>query len=171
MPDHASRLEEMNARSREVFRRVVEAYLASGEPVGSRTLTRSMSERVSAATVRNVMQDLEYMGLLDSPHISAGRVPTEAGLRMFVDAVLEVGDLDRADRETIDATLGTTERSTQCPAQRATPIKTPAPSFFRGSLDKHPVFGCERQCSIQEGRHAGAQRHQQYSVQHKEEAG
>lgn len=111
MSDPPSLIAEMNARSREVFRRVVESYLASGEPVGSRTLTRSMSERVSAATVRNVMQDLEYMGLLDSPHVSAGRVPTEAGLRMFVDAVLEVGDLDRADRETIDATLGATESS------------------------------------------------------------
>jgi len=69
-------LDEMNDRSREVFRRVVESYLESGDPVGSRTLTRTLSEKVSAATIRNVMQDLEYLGLLDSPHISAGRVPT-----------------------------------------------------------------------------------------------
>lgn len=100
-------LSEMNDRSREVFRRVVEGYLASGDPVGSRTLTRSMSEKLSAATIRNVMQDLEYLGLLDSPHISAGRVPTQAGLRMFVDGLLEIGQVATEDRERIDATLGT----------------------------------------------------------------
>jgi heat-inducible transcriptional repressor len=99
-------LDEMNARSREVFRRVVEGYLDTGAPVGSRTLTRTMSEKVSAATVRNVMQDLEFMGLLGSPHISAGRIPTQAGLRMFVDGLLEVGDLNGEDREKIDETLG-----------------------------------------------------------------
>ncbi len=98
-------LEEMNDRSREVFRRVVESYLDSGDPVGSRTLTRSLSEKVSAATIRNVMQDLEYLGLLDSPHVSAGRVPTQMGLRMFVDGLLEVGDLDASDREKLDQTL------------------------------------------------------------------
>jgi heat-inducible transcriptional repressor len=96
----------MNDRSREVFRRVVEGYLASGDPVGSRTLTRSMTEKLSAATIRNVMQDLEFLGLLDSPHISAGRIPTQLGLRMFVDSLLEVGTVDAADRERIDATLG-----------------------------------------------------------------
>jgi heat-inducible transcriptional repressor len=89
-----------------VFRRVVEGYLETGEPVGSRTLTRAMSEKVSAATIRNVMQDLEYMGLLGSPHISAGRVPTQSGLRMFVDGFLEVGDLSRDDRQVIDETFG-----------------------------------------------------------------
>ncbi len=98
-------LDEMNDRSREVFRRVVESYLANGDPVGSRTLTRTLSEKVSAATIRNVMQDLEYLGLLDSPHISAGRVPTQLGLRMFVDGLLEVSDLDADDREKIDATV------------------------------------------------------------------
>ena len=76
MTNGAATLVEMNDRAREVFRRVVESYLASGDPVGSRTLTRSMSERLSAATIRNVMQDLEILGLLDSPHISAGRIPT-----------------------------------------------------------------------------------------------
>ncbi|TDX31944.1 heat-inducible transcription repressor HrcA [Rhodovulum visakhapatnamense] len=99
-------LEEMNDRSREVFRRVVEGYLESGDPVGSRTLTRTMSEKVSAATIRNVMQDLEFLGLLNSPHVSAGRVPTQLGLRMFVDGLLEVRDLKEEDREKIDATLG-----------------------------------------------------------------
>ena len=110
MTDSQTILEEMNDRSREVFRRVVESYIESGEPVGSRTLTRVLSEKVSAATVRNVMQDLEYLGLLDSPHISAGRVPTQQGLRMFVDGLLEVGDLSLGDREKIDATMGSNER-------------------------------------------------------------
>ncbi|MBV0913523.1 heat-inducible transcriptional repressor HrcA [Anianabacter salinae] len=107
MEDRSRILAEMNDRSREVFRRVVEGYLDSGDPVGSRTLTRSMDQKVSAATIRNVMQDLEYLGLLDSPHISAGRIPTELGLRMFVDGLLEVGELDGEDRQKIDATLGT----------------------------------------------------------------
>ncbi|MFA3920054.1 heat-inducible transcriptional repressor HrcA [Ruegeria hyattellae] len=106
MNDATKLLEDMNERSREVFRLIVESYLDSGEPVGSRTLTRTLSEKVSAATVRNVMQDLEYLGLLDSPHISAGRVPTQMGLRMFVDGLLEVGELEDADRTRIDSTLG-----------------------------------------------------------------
>lgn len=106
MTDSSKILEEMNDRSREVFRRVVEGYLETGDPVGSRTLTRTLSEKVSAATIRNVMQDLEFLGLLDSPHVSAGRVPTQQGLRMFVDGLLEVGDLDQGDRNKIDATMG-----------------------------------------------------------------
>lgn len=109
MSDVPQNLDAMNARSREVFRRVVEGYLETGEPVGSRTLTRTLSEQVSAATVRNVMQDLEYLGLLNSPHISAGRIPTQLGLRMFVDGLLEVGDLSGEDRERIDQTLGPNE--------------------------------------------------------------
>ncbi len=106
MTDSSKILAEMNDRSREVFRRVVEGYLETGDPVGSRTLTRTLSEKVSAATIRNVMQDLEFLGLLDSPHVSAGRVPTQQGLRMFVDGLLEVGDLDHGDRKKIDATMG-----------------------------------------------------------------
>ena len=109
MTDGSRLLSEMNDRSREVFRRVVEGYLASGDPVGSRTLTRSMSEKLSAATIRNVMQDLEFLGLLDSPHVSAGRVPTQMGLRMFVDSLLEVGTVADEDRERIDATMGTND--------------------------------------------------------------
>jgi heat-inducible transcriptional repressor len=109
MIDAPNLLAEMNARSREVFRRVVEGYIESGEPVGSRTLTRTLSERVSAATVRNVMQDLEFLGLLNSPHVSAGRIPTELGLRLFVDGLLEVSDLGDDDREKIEATVKTNE--------------------------------------------------------------
>ena len=98
----------MNTRSREVFRRVVEGYLENGEPMGSRTLTRTLTEKVSAATVRNVMQDLEYLGLLDSPHISAGRIPTQMGLRMFVDGLLEIGEMNVVDREKLNATVADT---------------------------------------------------------------
>ncbi|MCA0908125.1 heat-inducible transcriptional repressor HrcA [Ruegeria marisrubri] len=106
MSEASKILDEMNDRSREVFRLIVESYLESGEPVGSRTLTRTLSEKVSAATVRNVMQDLEFLGLLDSPHVSAGRIPTQQGLRMFVDGLLEVGDLGADDRQKLEQTLG-----------------------------------------------------------------
>ncbi|MEL6840386.1 MAG: heat-inducible transcriptional repressor HrcA [Pseudomonadota bacterium] len=110
MNDQTPNIEEMNDRSREVFRRVVEGYLESGVPVGSRTLTRDFSENVSAATIRNVMQDLEFLGLLDSPHVSAGRIPTQLGLRMFVDGLLEVGDLESEDRQKIDRTFGSNDQ-------------------------------------------------------------
>jgi heat-inducible transcriptional repressor len=103
-------LNNMNERSREIFRRLVEGYLESGGPVGSRTLTRTLNEKVSAATVRNVMQDLEFLGLLDSPHISAGRVPTQLGLRMFVDGLLEVDQLSKEDQLKLDQTV---DRSSQ----------------------------------------------------------
>lgn len=95
---------DLNDRSREVFRRVVEAYLETGEPVGSRSLTRGMS--VSAATIRNIMQDLEFMGLLDSPHVSAGRFPTQLGLRLFVDGLMEVGPVGPEDRARIAEIMG-----------------------------------------------------------------
>jgi heat-inducible transcriptional repressor len=106
MSDQKPKIEDMTDRSREVFQRVVEGYLETGAPVGSRTLTRTLSEGVSAATVRNVMQDLEYLGLVGSPHVSAGRVPTQLGLRMFVDGILEMGDLGAEDRQRIDQTMG-----------------------------------------------------------------
>ena len=105
MSDASTILTEMNDRSREVFRRVVESYLNSGDPVGSRTLTRTMSEKLSAATIRNTMQDLEYLGLLDSPHVSAGRIPTQLGLRMFVDGLMEVGTIDDQDRAKIESSM------------------------------------------------------------------
>ncbi len=103
-------IDALNDRSREVFRRVVEAYLQSGQPVGSRSLTRDFSEKVSAATIRNVMQDLEYLGLLESPHVSAGRIPSQTGLRLFVDSLLEVDPVTTADREKLDATRASNER-------------------------------------------------------------
>jgi heat-inducible transcriptional repressor len=106
VPDLVSTsIDILNSRSREVFRLLVESYLDTGDPVGSRTLTRTMTETVSAATIRNVMQDLEYLGLLDSPHVSAGRIPTQIGLRMFVDGLLEVSDISIDERRTIDASI------------------------------------------------------------------
>jgi len=109
MTEPTTQMQDLNDRSREVFRRVVEGYLENGTPVGSRTLTRSLSEQVSAATIRNVMQDLEFMGLLDSPHVSAGRIPTQKGLRLFVDGLLEVSELAGIDRQKIDETFGVHE--------------------------------------------------------------
>jgi heat-inducible transcriptional repressor len=97
--------DEMNARSREVFRTLVESYLSSGEPIGSRTLSKTFSESISAATIRNVMQDLEQLGLLGSPHISAGRIPTQLGLRLFVDSMLEIGDLSKVEQRKIESTM------------------------------------------------------------------
>ncbi len=106
MPETRQPLSEMSDRSREVFRRLVETYLETGEPIGSRTLARTLSEGVSPATIRNVMQDLEHLGLLDSPHTSAGRIPTQLGLRLFVDGILEVGDVSGSERTEIERSLG-----------------------------------------------------------------
>jgi len=114
-----SPLADMNDRSREVFRRLVETYLDTGEPVGSRTLARALPEGVSPATIRNVMQDLEFLGLLDSPHVSAGRIPTQLGLRMFVDGILEVGDVSGAERAEIERVLGGNERDIGAALDRA----------------------------------------------------
>ncbi|RBP00956.1 heat-inducible transcription repressor HrcA [Roseiarcus fermentans] len=96
-------LANLNARSREIFRRIVESYLTTGEPVGSRHLSRMLPVSLSPASVRNVMQDLEELGLIYATHASAGRLPTQQGLRFFVDALLEFGDLGREDRARIDA--------------------------------------------------------------------
>jgi heat-inducible transcriptional repressor len=96
-------LAQLNERSREIFRLIVESYLATGEPVGSRNLSRILPMTLSPASVRNVMSDLEQLGLVYAPHTSAGRLPTEMGLRFFVDALMQIGDLTEADRKTIEA--------------------------------------------------------------------
>ncbi len=106
MSDPTTVLGDLNDRSRDIFRRLVETYLETGEPVGSRTLSKQLEQHLSAASVRNVMQDLEQLGLLDSPHVSAGRVPTQLGLRMFVDGLLEIGDIDAQERKVIEAGFG-----------------------------------------------------------------
>ena len=98
-----SPIAELNERSREIFKRIVESYFESGEPVGSRTISRASGVELSPATIRNVMADLEDAGLLFAPHTSAGRLPTEAGLRLFVHGLLEIGDLSEAERTDIEA--------------------------------------------------------------------
>jgi heat-inducible transcriptional repressor len=100
-----SALKALNDRSREIFRKIVDSYLATGDPVGSRQLSRILPMTLSPASVRNVMQDLEELGLVYAPHTSAGRMPTELGLRFFVDALLEVGDLAHDERDRIEAQM------------------------------------------------------------------
>jgi len=97
-------LAELDERARDIFRRIVESYLETGEPVGSRTLSKG-GLPLSPASIRNTMQDLTQLGLLGAPHVSAGRLPTHAGLRLFVDGLLEVGDLSQVDRQAIEARL------------------------------------------------------------------
>lgn len=96
-------ISELNERSREILRHVVEAYVETGAPVGSRTLSRRLGMSLSPATIRNVMADLEEFGLLYAPHTSAGRLPTEKGLRLFVDGILQVGSLTKDERTSIDS--------------------------------------------------------------------
>jgi hypothetical protein len=116
-------LTDLDERARDIFRRVVEAYLETGEPIGSRTLSRG-GIQLSPASIRNTLQDLAQLGLLDSPHSSAGRLPTHAGLRLFVDGLLEVGDVGEAEKREIDARLSvpSTRPAASCrawPAGRA----------------------------------------------------
>jgi len=93
----------LDRRSREIFRQIVETFLSTGEPVGSRNLSKLLPMSLSPASIRNVMADLEEQGLIHAPHVSAGRLPTDAGLRFFVDALLEVGDLSPEERREIEA--------------------------------------------------------------------
>ena len=93
----------LSERAREIFRHIVDAYVETGEPVGSRTISRKLGLGLSPATIRNVMADLEDAGLLYAPHTSAGRLPTDLGLRLFVDGLLQLGDLSTAERQTIEA--------------------------------------------------------------------
>src|SRR3954453_16585427 len=98
-------LAQLNERSRDIFRQIVESYLATGEPVGSRNSSRVFTVPLSPASVRNVMSDLEQLGLIYAPHTSAGRLPTELGLRFFVDALMQVGDLTEPERQSIQTQL------------------------------------------------------------------
>jgi heat-inducible transcriptional repressor len=101
----ATSIGEMSNRARDVFRMVVEAYLESGHPVGSRTISRTSTLNLSPASIRNVMQDLEESGLLAAPHTSAGRIPTESGLRLFVDGIMQVAEPRAEDRAAIESLL------------------------------------------------------------------
>jgi heat-inducible transcriptional repressor len=106
-------LAHLNERSREIFRRIVESYLATGEPVGSRNLSRIIPMTLSPASVRNVMQDLEQLGLIYAPHTSAGRLPTQIGLRFFVDALMQIGDLTESDRRAIEGQVAAAGKSVE----------------------------------------------------------
>ena len=101
----AASLRQLNERSREIFKRIVESYLETGEPVGSRNLSRALPMTLSPASVRNVMSDLESLGLIYAPHTSAGRLPTQTGLRLFIDGLLEVGDISVEERKEIESRI------------------------------------------------------------------
>ncbi len=100
-----SELNKLNERSRAIFRQIVENYLETGEPVGSRNISRNLPMTLSPASVRNVMSDLEQLGLIYAPHTSAGRLPTQMGLRLFVDGLLELGDLSEEERKHIQSQI------------------------------------------------------------------
>jgi len=102
MNEIVSELTKLNDRSRTILRQIVETYLETGEPVGSRNLSRALPMTLSPASIRNVMSDLEQLGLIAAPHTSAGRLPTQLGLRLFVDGLLEIGDLTARERRQIE---------------------------------------------------------------------
>ena len=104
-PERNSELHKLNDRTRTIFRHVVDTYLETGEPVGSRNLARALPIALSPASVRNVMADLEQLGLIYAPHTSAGRLPTQLGLRLFVDGLLEVGKLAPDEQAQLEAQL------------------------------------------------------------------
>ena len=105
MTKPSTELSKLNERTRAIFRQIVESYLATGEPVGSRSLSRFLPVSLSPASVRNVMSDLEHLGLIYAPHTSAGRLPTQTGLRLFVDGLLEIGNLAEDERRQIEAQM------------------------------------------------------------------
>jgi heat-inducible transcriptional repressor len=113
-------LAELNERSKAIFRQIVETYLETGDPVGSRTISRTAGLGVSPATIRNVMADLEEAGLLAAPHTSAGRIPTDIGLRFFVDGLMEIGNLTKSEREAIRGKCSSTGRAMEDVLSEAT---------------------------------------------------
>ena len=122
--DGAVGLRELNERSREIFKRIVETYLATGEPVGSRNLSRALPMTLSPASVRNVMSDLEALGLIYAPHTSAGRLPTQSGLRLFIDGLLEIGEVSEEERSQIEARIAGNGAPSR---RRGVPRRKPAP--------------------------------------------
>lgn len=104
---------ELSERSKQVFRQIVDTFVETGEPIGSRTIAQRHDQHLSAASIRNVMADLEAAGLLYAPHTSAGRVPTELGLRLYVDGLLETGNLTEEDRASIDSQCAGSGRSVE----------------------------------------------------------
>ena len=125
-------LAQLNERSREIFRQIVESYLATGEPVGSRNLSRLLTTPLSPASVRNVMADLEQLGLIYAPHTSAGRLPTEIGLRFFVDALMQIGDLTEGERRQIESQVAGAGKSVESVLTEASGLLsglTPPPAW------------------------------------------
>src|SRR3954462_16010198 len=118
-------LAELDERARDIFRRIVESYLETGEPVGSRTLAKgglAGGLSLSPASIRNTMQDLTQLGLLGAPHVSAGRLPTHAGLRLFVDGLLELGDITQEERREIEGRLAGRSRGLEEALDEATAL-------------------------------------------------
>ncbi|MDG2312810.1 MAG: heat-inducible transcriptional repressor HrcA [Alphaproteobacteria bacterium] len=113
---------DLNTRSREILRKIIDAYLETGEAVGSHTLSKRLGLELSPATVRNVMSDLQDAGLLYSPHVSSGRLPTEAGLRFFVDGLLEVGRLTEHERSSIESQCAAQGRNSQKTLEEASRV-------------------------------------------------
>src|SRR5262249_44884142 len=119
-PEELSPIRRLNEPSRDIFRLVVDGYRGTGEPIGSRTLSRRLGQNLSPATIRNVMADLEEVGLLYAPHTSAGRLPTELGLRFFVHGLLEIGRLAEDERRSIDSLCMTRGKSLPQALEEAT---------------------------------------------------
>ena len=133
-------LAELNERSRDIFRQIVETFLATGDPVGSRNISRQLPITLSPASVRNVMSDLEALGLIYAPHTSAGRLPTDLGLRLFVDGLLEVGGLSKAEREQIKHQI-----SDNAVDKRIEDVLTEAGDMLSGLLSCAGVVLAEKQ--------------------------
>ncbi len=141
-----SPLIEMNNRATDVFRIIVESYLDNGVPVGSRTISKNLNINLSPASIRNVMQDLEELGLLAAPHVSAGRMPTQSGLRLFVDGMMQVAQPSAQERAAIENQLA--ERGPIEQALAATTATLSGLSACAGIVmvpKREPVL---RQCSF-----------------------
>ena len=133
-------LRQLNERSREIFKRIVEAYLATGEPVGSRNLSRTLPMTLSPASVRNVMSDLEGLDLIYAPHTSAGRLPTHTGLRLFIDGLLEIGDISNEERSQIESRIVGSGRPLL--AESSLSPTSPPASAIRSSRSKARSSDC-----------------------------
>lgn len=110
----------LNQRSNEIFKKIVESYVETGEPVGSKTLSHTLSKNLSPATIRNIMSDLEDAGLLYSPHVSSGRLPTDKGMQYFVNGLLEVGDLSEKEQARINCMIQDKNKSIEDVLEKAT---------------------------------------------------
>ncbi len=113
---------DLNNRSKEILRLVVETYMGKGEPVGSRTISKILDRNLSPATIRNVLSDLEESGLLYAPHTSAGRLPTDAGLRLFIDGILEIGNLSSEEQQNIESQCTASGKSANLIMEKASNI-------------------------------------------------